>query len=99
MGSASCAELHRRGADNSTENLGEMTLVHKARGPRNAVDAYLGISQVFLGTFDSLTENVLMWAQPCTLFEKLAEVMWAHSSQLPQFPQPHFLCAVLPDEI
>jgi len=69
MGSASYAELHRRDANNSPKNFCEMALVCKSGCLCSLTGRELRISEVFFGAFNSLSENVLVWAESSALLE------------------------------
>ena len=63
------AELHRRDAYNSTEDLREMTLIREADRFSCAGQRDFRITQVLLRTFDSAHQNVLVRGQACACLE------------------------------
>ena len=63
------AELGWRDAHDSTENLGEMTLIGEAGGRTCAGQGNLRIAQVLLRAFNSAPQDVLVWGQTCAYLE------------------------------
>lgn len=93
------AELSRRNAHDSPKDFGEMTLVHEPSRLRNLANREVRAPKVYFRSINPAADGILMRAEARAFLEQLAEIMWTHSREFGQLPEPYFACVVLPHEI